>query len=100
VSSWKTVLTGGMRRSVCRVWFVTYRGAFVIGRRVFAWYSWITAKLEAAVQPHIAWDRLKLSKNLNEIVYIWFIFYINRTGSRRNANCLCIPIFNFITITD
>jgi hypothetical protein len=53
VSSWKTVRTGGMRRSVCRVWFGTYRGAFVICRRVFAWYRRITAKLEAAVQPHI-----------------------------------------------
>jgi hypothetical protein len=54
VSCWKTVLTGGMLRSVCRVWFVIYCGAFLIGRRVFAWYRWITAKLEAAVQPHIA----------------------------------------------
>jgi hypothetical protein len=26
----------------------------VIGWRVFAWYRWVTAKLEAAVQPHIA----------------------------------------------
>jgi hypothetical protein len=49
VSSWKTVLTGGILRSVCRVWFVTYHGAFVICRRAFAWYRWITAKLEAAV---------------------------------------------------
>jgi hypothetical protein len=54
VSSWKTVLTDGILRFVCRVWFVTYRGAFVIGRRVFAWYRWVTAELEAAVQPHIA----------------------------------------------
>jgi hypothetical protein len=54
VSSWKTILTGEIVRSVCRVWFVTYRGAFVICRRVFAWYRRITAKLEAAVQPHIA----------------------------------------------
>jgi hypothetical protein len=54
VSSWKTVLTGGILKSVCRVWFVTYRGAVVICRRDFAWYRWITVKLEAAVQPHIA----------------------------------------------
>jgi hypothetical protein len=26
MSSWKTVRTGGMRRSVCRVWLVTYHG--------------------------------------------------------------------------
>ena len=54
VSSWKTFRTGGMRRSVCGVWLVTYHGALVICRRVFAWYRWITANLEAAVQPHMA----------------------------------------------
>jgi hypothetical protein len=54
VSSCKVILTGGIRRSVCRVWFVTYNGAFVICRRVFASCRWITAKLEAAVQPPIA----------------------------------------------
>jgi hypothetical protein len=54
VSSWNTVLAGGMRRSVPKVWFVMYHGAFVICLRIFAWYLWITAKLEAAVHPHSA----------------------------------------------
>jgi hypothetical protein len=30
IRSWKTLRTYGMCRSECRLWLVTYRGAFVI----------------------------------------------------------------------
>jgi hypothetical protein len=31
-------------------------------------------------------------------LYVYIIFYVNRTGSRRYANCLCTAIFTVITI--
>jgi hypothetical protein len=37
ILSWRTSRTYGMCRSECRVWFVTYRGAFVrsAGKEIF-----------------------------------------------------------------
>jgi hypothetical protein len=87
VSSWKTVLTGGMRRSVCRVWLVTYHGAFVICRRIFVWYRWITAKLEAAVQyiPIVQVHTSILVKA--ELSMVWSTVVLYTTQSGFNKNC-------------
>jgi len=41
-----------MRRSECRVWFVTYRGAFVKILRILDWYCGIISILEFEAQPH------------------------------------------------
>jgi len=41
-----------MRRSECRVWFVTYRGAFVKILRMLDLYLCIISIMEFEAQPH------------------------------------------------
>jgi hypothetical protein len=59
ILSWRTSRTYGMCRSECRVWFVTYHGAFVNVLRVFYWYRWIISILECEAQPHAISDEVK-----------------------------------------
>ena len=55
--------TCGIRRSLCKVGFVTYHGALVICRRIFAWYRWIMARLDDAAQPHSASPYVQIGFN-------------------------------------
>ena len=40
-----------MLKSVCRVWFVTYRGAFVMALRILDWDLCILTMLDLLAQP-------------------------------------------------
>jgi hypothetical protein len=41
-----------MLRSVCSVWLLTYRGAFVISLNVFDWKACNILALDGLLQPH------------------------------------------------
>jgi len=41
-----------MLRSVCNVWLLTYRGAFVMSRNVFDWKACNILVLDGLLQPH------------------------------------------------
>jgi len=42
----------GMLRSVCSVWLLAYRGAFVISLSVFDWKACNILVLDGLLQPH------------------------------------------------
>jgi hypothetical protein len=63
ICCWRTIRTCGIHRSLCKVWFVTYRGALVICRRIFAWYRWIITRLDDAAQPHSASPYVQIGFN-------------------------------------
>jgi len=51
ILSWMTSLTWGMLKSVRGVWFVTYRGAFVMAMRILDWDLCMMIMLDLLVQP-------------------------------------------------
>jgi len=43
----------GMLKSVCRVWFVTYQGAFAMAQRILVWDLCMMTMLDLLTQHHV-----------------------------------------------
>jgi len=87
IRSWKTSRTYGMCRSECKVWLVTYHGAFVIVLRSLDWYRWSISILEFEAQPHNSQTDLWKSSFWRWWIWPWwslssctiqFIVHVNR----------------------
>jgi hypothetical protein len=59
--SWMTSLMNGTFRTSCKVWLVTYRGAFMIIRSILDWLRCILAICDLLAHPHSSIPLVQIS---------------------------------------
>jgi hypothetical protein len=58
--SWMTSFMNGTFRSSCRVWLVTYQGAFVVIRNILDWLHCILAICNVLAHPHSSIPKVQI----------------------------------------